>query len=89
MNPEPIVIASAPEVTVVLRLESEPAHLVATLRALAAQADAPSFELLLILSPSTDDVRVACRRLCDPYAVAVSHHRRSRRRGVEGTQPGD
>jgi tetratricopeptide (TPR) repeat protein len=71
MNPEPIVIASAPEVTVVLRLESEPAHLVATLRALAAQADAPSFELLLILSPSTDDARVACRRLCDPYAVAV------------------
>ena len=71
MNAQPIVAGSAPEVTVVRNVVSEPAHIVPTLRALASQQDAPSFEVLLILSPSTEDAAVAVRQYCDPYGLPV------------------
>ena len=71
MKPGPNTIGFAPDVTVVLRVQDEPAHIAATLRALAVQEDAPSFEVLVILNTSSDDVRVATRQLCDPYPLAV------------------
>jgi tetratricopeptide (TPR) repeat protein len=71
MTTQPIVTGSAPDVTVVRNVTSEPAHIVPTLQALASQQDAPSFEVLLVLSLSADDAALAVRQCCDPYALPV------------------
>src|SRR4029453_8878 len=71
MNPEPNMTLSAPEVTVVLNVHEDAAHLVAALPALPAQEGAPSFEVLVRVTSSPVGARVTTRPLGDPYAVAV------------------
>jgi tetratricopeptide (TPR) repeat protein len=65
------MMPSVPEVTVVLQIREDPSEVAATIRALGAQEGAPSFEVLVILNTSSDNVRVATRQVCDPHAVVV------------------